>query len=150
MLKLKLQYFGHLMWRTDSFEKTLMLGKIEGGRRRGWTGWDGWMSSPTQWTWVWASSWHCWWTGKPGTLQSMGLQRLKHNWVTESNWYWTDISSISLDTALIFPFTLKTTVRSHHGPLGHVWHKFYCVTLVLTWKSYSYLNIKKEQWYLWF
>ena len=36
MLKLKLQYFGHLMWRTDSFEKTLMLGKIEGGRRRGW------------------------------------------------------------------------------------------------------------------
>ena len=36
MLKLKLQYFGHLMWRTDSFEKTLMLGKIEGGRRQGW------------------------------------------------------------------------------------------------------------------
>ena len=36
MLKLKLQYFGHLMWRTDSFEKTLMLGKIEGRRRRGW------------------------------------------------------------------------------------------------------------------
>ena len=43
-LKLKLQYFGHLMWRTDSFEKTLMLGKIEGGRRRGW---DSWMASQT-------------------------------------------------------------------------------------------------------
>ena len=58
MLKLKLQYFGHLMWRTDSFEKTLMLGKIEGGRRRGW---DGWMASPTQWTWVWVNfgSWCC-------------------------------------------------------------------------------------------
>ena len=47
LLKLKLQYFGHLMQRTDSLEKTLMLGKIEGGRRRGW---DGWMASPTQWT----------------------------------------------------------------------------------------------------
>ena len=44
MLKLKFQYFGHLMQRTDSFEKTLMLGKIEGGRRRGRRGWDGWMA----------------------------------------------------------------------------------------------------------
>ena len=51
MLKLKLQYFGHLMWRTDSLEKTLMLGKIEGGRRDD-RGWDGWMASLTQWTWV--------------------------------------------------------------------------------------------------
>ena len=50
MLKLKLQYFGHPMRRTDSFEKTLMLGKIEGGRRRSDRGWDGWMASPTQWT----------------------------------------------------------------------------------------------------
>ena len=47
MLKLKLQYFGHLIRRGDSFEKTLMLGKIEGRRRRGWRGWDGWMASPT-------------------------------------------------------------------------------------------------------
>ena len=47
MLKLKLQYFGHLMQRTDLFEKTLVLGKIEGGRRRDDRGWDGWMASPT-------------------------------------------------------------------------------------------------------
>ena len=53
MLKLKLQYFGHLMQRADSFEKTLMLGKIEGrSRRRGQQRIDGWMASPTQWTWV--------------------------------------------------------------------------------------------------
>ena len=52
MLKLKLQYFGHLMWRTDLFEKTLMLGKIEGGRSRDNRGWDGGMASLTQWTWV--------------------------------------------------------------------------------------------------
>ena len=73
MLKLKLQYFGHLFWRTDSLEKTLMLGKIEGRRRRG-RGWNGWMASLTQWTWVWASSESWWWTGKPGMLQSMGCK----------------------------------------------------------------------------
>ena len=56
MLKLKFQYFGHLMWRTDSFEKTLMLGKIEGRRKGDNRGWDGWMASPTQWTWVWVNS----------------------------------------------------------------------------------------------
>ena len=48
MLKLKLQYFGHLMQRADWLEKTLMRGKIEGRRRRGWRGWDGWMASLTQ------------------------------------------------------------------------------------------------------
>ena len=61
-LKLKLQYFGHLMRRIDSFEKTLMLGKIEGGRRM--VGWDGWTASLTQWTWVWVNSRNWWWTGR--------------------------------------------------------------------------------------
>ena len=71
-LKLKLQYFGHLMQRTDSLEKTLMLGKIEGRRRRGQQRWDGWMASPTQCTWVWVDSMSWWWTGRPGVLQFMG------------------------------------------------------------------------------
>ena len=83
MLKLKLQYFGHLMWRTDSLEKTLMLGKIEGRRRKGRWRWDGWMASLTRWTWVWASSGRQWRTGKPGVLQSMGLQRVGHDWATK-------------------------------------------------------------------
>ena len=64
MLKLKLKYFGHLMGRVDSLEETLMVGRIEVRRRRG-RGWDGWMASPTQWTWVWVSSRSWWWTGKP-------------------------------------------------------------------------------------
>ena len=72
MLKLKLQYFGHLMQTADSQEKILMLGKIE-GRRRGVTGWDGWMASPTHRTWVCANSRKWWKTGKPGVLQSVGL-----------------------------------------------------------------------------
>ena len=86
MLKLKLQYFGYLMWRSDSFEKTLMLGKIEGRRRRGRQGWDGWMASSTQWTWVWVNSGSWWWTGRPGVLQFKGSQRVGHDWATELNW----------------------------------------------------------------
>ena len=62
MLKLKLQYFDHLMWRADSLEKTLVLGKIEGNRRRGRLGWDCWMASLTQWTWVQVNPGSWWWT----------------------------------------------------------------------------------------
>ena len=86
MLKLKLQYFGNLMRRTDSLEKTLMLGKIEGDRRRGrqrmrW--FDG-ITDLRPWVWVNSRSW--WWTGGPGMLQSMGSQRVGHDWDTELNW----------------------------------------------------------------
>ena len=53
-------------------------------------GWDDWMPSPTRWTWVWVNSGSWWWTGNPGVLQSMGLQRVGHDWVTELNWsQWT-------------------------------------------------------------
>ena len=84
MLKLKLQYFGHLMRKTDLLEKTLMMGKKAGGEGDE-RGWDGLMVSLTQWTWDWASSGRWWWTGKPGVLQSMGLQRVRHEWATELN-----------------------------------------------------------------
>ena len=95
MLKLKLQYFGHLMWRTDSLEKTLMLGKIEGRRRRGWQ-----RISQIRCTWVWISSRSWWWTGKPGMLQSMGLQRIRHDWETELNW--TNLVARSLYLLITF------------------------------------------------
>ena len=101
MLKLKLQYFGHLMRRTDSFEKTLMLENIQGRRRKGeWDdrGWDSWMAQSTQWTWVWASSGCWWWTGKSGVLQSMGLQ----SQTGLSNWTelkWTEIISLICTSA---------------------------------------------------
>ena len=49
-------------------------------------GWDGWMVSPTQWTWVWVDSGNWWWTGRPGMLRLMGSQTVRHNWVTELNW----------------------------------------------------------------
>ena len=87
MLKLKLQYFGHLMRRADSLEKILMLGKIEGRRRRGqqrmrWL--DG--ITATQWTWVWVNSGSWWWTGRHGVLRFMGSQRVRLDWATELNW----------------------------------------------------------------
>ena len=83
MLALKLQYFGHLMQRADSLEKTLMLGRLRAGREGDNRGWDGWMASLTQWTWVWVNSGSWWWTGRPGVLQSMGWQRAGHDWETE-------------------------------------------------------------------
>ena len=86
MLKLKLQYFGHLMRRVDSLEKTLMLGGIGAGGEGDDRGWDGWMASLTRWTWIWVNSGSWWWTWGPGMLQFMGLQRVGHNWATELNW----------------------------------------------------------------
>ena len=71
---------------ADSLKKTLILGKIEGMRRSWNRGWDGWMASPSRWTWAWASSGSWQWIGKPGMLQSMVLQRDRHNWRTEPNW----------------------------------------------------------------
>ena len=58
--------------------------KVEGEGNNKW--WNDWMASPTRWTWIWASSRSWWWTGKPGVLQSMGSQRVRHDWVTEMNW----------------------------------------------------------------
>ena len=85
MLKLNFQYCGHLMRRTDSLEKTLMLGKIKAGGEEDHRGWDGWMASLKMDN-VWTSSRSWWWTRKPGMLQSMGSQRAEHNWATELNW----------------------------------------------------------------
>ena len=99
MLKLKLQYFGHLMGRTDSLEKTLMLGKTEVGGEGDDRRWDGWMASLMWWTWVWVSSGSWWWTGKPGVLQSMGSQKVEHNWATELNW----TEHVNLCKFLCFP-----------------------------------------------
>ena len=86
MLKLKLQYFGHLMQRADSFEKTLIWERLKVGGEGDDKGWDGWMASPTQCTWVWVNFGSWWWTGRPGMLQFMGSQRVGHDWATELNW----------------------------------------------------------------
>ena len=79
MLKLKLQYFDYLMQRADSLDKAWCWERLKAGGKGDNRGWDGWMVSLSQWTWVWASSGRWWWTGKPGMLQSMGSQRIRHD-----------------------------------------------------------------------
>ena len=83
----ELQYFGHLMWRADSLEKSLMLGKLKAGEEGDDKGWDGWMASLIQWKWVWVNCRSWWWTGRPDVLQSMGLQRVKLDWTELTEWH---------------------------------------------------------------
>ena len=68
-------------WKRPWFWERLRAGG-EGDNK----GWDGWMASLTQWTWVWVNSGSWRWTGRPGVLQFMGSQRVKHDWATELNW----------------------------------------------------------------
>ena len=93
MLKLKFQYSGCLMWRVNLLEKTLMLGKTEGKRRRKWQRMRWLEASPTQWTWIYANSRRQWRTEEPGVLQFTGLQS------------WTQLS----DLAYTKPFLLSIT-----------------------------------------
>ena len=86
MLNLKLQYFGHLMRRADSLKRPWCWERLRAGEEGDDRGWDGWMASQTQWTWVWVDSGSWWWSGKPGVLQSMGSQRVGYDWATELNW----------------------------------------------------------------
>ena len=74
--------FGHLMEKL-THGKDPDAGKDWRQEEKGMTGWGGWMASLTQWTWVWVDSGSWWWTGKPGVLQSMGSQRVRHDWATE-------------------------------------------------------------------
>ena len=67
-------------------EKDSDAGRDWGQEEEGNRGWDSWMASPTPWTWVWVISDRWWWTGRPGVLQFMGLQRVEHDWATEMNW----------------------------------------------------------------
>ena len=83
ILKLKFQYFGHLMWSLTHWERPWCWKRYKAEEEGDDRGWDGWMASPTRWIWIWVSSRSWWWTGKPGVLQSMGSQRVRHDWVTD-------------------------------------------------------------------
>ena len=91
-------------------------------------GWDGWMVSPTRWTWVWVNSGSWWWTGKPDVLRFMGSQRVGHDWATELNWWYLDkgsfwfsiCSSIFLPWILIIFFIIKTFFKWHNSCLSGI------------------------------
>ena len=86
MLKLKLQYLATWCKELSHLKRPWCWEKLNTGGEGDDRGWDGWMASPTQWTWVQVSSRNWWWTGRPGVLQSMGSQRVGHDWATELNW----------------------------------------------------------------
>ena len=87
-------------WKRPWCQEELGTGR-DGDDRR----WDGWMASPTRWTWVWVNSRSWWWTGRPGVLQIMGLQRVRQDWATELNW--TDWSSIHPFQSILVYWFLK-------------------------------------------
>ena len=89
-----------------------MLGGIGAGGEGDDRGWDGWMASPTWCTWVWVNSGSWWWTGRPGMLQSMGLQRVGHDWATELNW--TEVSQKQMKYSLL----LSPRGRSFSGQIS--------------------------------
>ena len=117
-------------------------------------GWDGWMASPTQWTWVWVNSRSWWWTGRPGMLQFMTSQRVGHDWTTELNWTPSSIlpgkvhgqrslanyrpqGSQEVDTTEWLTHT--HTHRSHHlySSTSRYWVWLYSLNLV----NYAAMNI---------
>ena len=127
ILKLKLQSFSHLMQTTDPFEKTLLLGKIEGRRRRDDRGWDSWLASLTQWTWVWVNSGSWWWTGRSGVLQSMGSQsqtRLSD---------WTELNEVD--------FNIYWKVEKGRCKIMHMLFLFFFLTVLLRYSWYKKMNI---------
>ena len=78
-----------ILWPPDA--KSWLIwkdpdGGKDRGQEKGTTGWDGWMASLTQWTWIWVNSGSWWWRGRPGVLLSMGSQRVGQDWATEVNW----------------------------------------------------------------
>ena len=85
-LMLKFQYFGHLIEELTHWKRPWCWERLKAEEEGDNRGWDGWMASLTQWTWVWVSSRNWRWTGRPVVLQSMGSQRLCHDWATELNW----------------------------------------------------------------
>ena len=126
MLKLKIQYLTIWCEELTHWKKPWCWERLKAGEGDN-KSWEGWMSSLSQWTWVWASSCSWWWTGKPGVLQSTGLQRVRHDRVTELNW--TDLV-IGCTSQMI-------SLLRKHGRQGHqeegsttgcggLWHAVYC------------------------
>ena len=158
MLKLKLQYFGHLMQRADSLEKTLMLRGVGGRRRRGRQGMR-WLDGITiRWTWVWVNSGSWWWTGRPGVLWFMGSQRVRHDWVTELNWRPQMGMRHSPEMLALLSIAL-IAIHSQAGNTAHKEYTYKCFSLhpILTlggrhnclewrcfWNHFKFDNLKQE------
>ena len=106
MLKLKLQYLATWCEELTHLKRPWCWEGLRVGGEGDDRGWDGWMASPIRWTWVWVNSGSWWWTGRPGVLWFMGLQRVGHDWTTELNW-----TPCSLFFFMYYPQTVQYPVR---------------------------------------
>ena len=100
-----------LIWKDPDVGKDWLQ------EEKGMTGWDGWRASPTQWTWVWMDSKSWWWTGRPGMLRFMGLQRVGQDWATELNWVFTAVCRLPAVDVSGATFWLGCMVLSLWWPL---------------------------------
>ena len=132
-----------IFWPPDA--KNWLIGKDpdagKDGRQEEKGTTDGWMASLTQWTWVWASSGNWWWTGRPGVLQSMGSQRVGHDWATELNW---------IDWQLLHP-PLASRPREVLN-----WNRWRCSKWITIWSFYYYtgpdsfiIEMRLLLWFKW-
>ena len=129
MLKLKLQYFGPWCEELTHWKRHRCLERLRAGVEGDDRGWDGWVASPTQWIWVWVSSGCWWWTGKPGVLQSMGSQSVRHDWETELNW-----------------IIANTYVTLAPGTIPSIFPLFLTKILRNTFHCYLYFNSRGKNW----
>ena len=130
MLKLKLQYFGHLTGKMTHLKRPWCWERMKSGGEGDNRGWNGWMASLTQWTWVWEGSGSWWWTGKPGVLQSMGSQRIGYDWANELNWTdWRSKLSIKEKDN-------KDILNHHHSERNVSWNNN---EMWLVCKNYIYI-----------
>ena len=130
------------MRRVNSLEKTLLLAGIGPGGEGDDRGWDGWMASLTWWTWVWVNSGSWWWTVRPGVLRFMVLQRVRHDWVTELNyynaltWFSMDIVTLGMDVG-IFHLCHWLNVK---GNLSLMWNNLTNLLQMRRWLWYSKMH----------
>ena len=124
MLKLKPQYFGTWSEELTHLIRPWCWERSKAGEEGDNRGWDDWMASLTQWTWVWVNSESWWWTGRPGMLQSIGSQRVRHNWATELNYHFIIIQGSNIFFCIFYFIVLVyLTVlmrRTHY----HNYHSF--------------------------
>ena len=114
----KERLIGKTLWCSES---------LKAGGERDDRGWNGWMVSPTQWTWVWLNSGNLWWTERPVVLQSMWLPRVGHNWVTKLNWdsYLLESRLLHKAASNAVKINFFSTVKIMPQPKEHLIKKIY-------------------------
>ena len=122
MLKLKLQYLATWCEELTHLKRPWCWEGLRAGEEGDNRGWDGWMVSPTQWTWVWVDSGSWWWTGRPGMLRLMGSQRVGHDWVTELNRGDRRVTGAVLKMWLTTSVTYTSPSYSQRGGSHRQWH----------------------------